>query len=571
MIVLRKIGLSLMMFISLVEAHGQHTVFYSGLGRAEISKDVMNEEAEFLKDDSTSDKRDLNGRFIFDLGVNVEPNDKLRALALLRVTNEFGGFYSQGSALEFRQIKIEGLIGDKVNYQIGDIDLKLTEYTLINNQEIYNEFESDIFSIRREVTSYENFNVDDYWRLQGLQTNGTLLFDRVLQSADLNVFGTRIRKNDYSTTPDRIMGGGSINLKQSDRIEIGGNLLAISDVVGTVPDTTVDYSNTVLTGDYRVGVISKENIGLDLVGEVGIGYYDYHKIAADQRQRSDDYFYDLGLKGKYKDFNFSADYRYVGPRYYSPGAQTMRLDNSLSPSLFPTGLGGATNRAVGLYDRFADLNLYNQSISPTLMTIASQYNNVTPYGKATPNRQGLTVNVSKGNRDSTYYAALTSNILTEAIGVGQQEKRNFFALYGGTKVALNKLIGTDQNFDVKLGFKMESTTRAGAAEVDLNSFLFDAGVSYELVNKLDLVVGYKSLKASGREFSSEWNDFNEIQVYGVNDLDISETIMGVGLRYRFSKYNFFTINANRISVKDNEVPDMTYDFGQVYCNYTLVL
>lgn len=551
-------------------AIGQQSIFYTGLGRAELSKDVMNEDSEFLKNDSTSDKRDLNGRFLFDLGVNVEPNESLRALAILRVTNEFGGFYSQGSALEFRQIKIEGLIGDKVNYQVGDIDLKLTDYTLINNQENYNEFESDIFKIRRQVSNYENFNVDDNWRLQGLQTNGTLLFDKVLKSADINIFGTRIKKNNFITVPDRILGGGSLKLNQSDTRSIGLNVLSISDVVGTVSDTAVDYTNTVITGSYDIGLLNKENLSLALNGEFGTGLYDYNKIATSQRQKSDDYFYDLGAGLKASDIKVNAGYRYVGPRFYSPGAQTLRLDNSATAGLFPVGEGGLTNRSANIYDRFSDLSLYNKSINPTLMNIASRYSNVSPYGKATPNRQGISLSANKGNKDSLYYVTVSADLLSEAIGVGVSEKRNFTAIYGGGQLNLGSMIGLENDFSIQAGVKMESTTRGGTANVDLQSLLIDVGAQYELVNKLDVLIGLKMLSASGREYSTSWNEFNEIQTYGVDDIDVMESVMALGLRYRFSNYNFFTMNGNLVKMIDNLSTNLNYDFSQLYFNYTLM-
>lgn len=549
---------------------GQQSIFYSGLGRAELSKDVMNEQSEFLKNDSTSDKRDLNGRFLFDLGINVEPNESLRALALLRVTNEFGGFYSQGSALEFRQIKIEGLIGDKVNYQVGDIDLKLTDYTLINNQEIYNEFESNIFRIRRDVSGYENFNVDDKWRLQGLQTNGTLLFSDVVKSVDVNVFGTRIKKNNFTTVPDRILGGGSLTINQSDSRSIGLNVLSISDVVGTVPDTAVDYTNTVVTGNYNIGLLNKENLTVALIGEFGSGFYDYNKMVSGQRQKSSDFFYDLGTDVNANDVTVNASYRYVGPRFYSPGAQTLRLDNSATASLFSTGEGGVTMRGANIYDRFSDLSLYNKSINQTLMTIASQYSNVTPYGKATPNRQGLSFSVNKGNMDSLYYVTVNADLLSEAIGIGQAEKRSFTSIYGGGNINLSRLMSLKNDFSLKAGIKMESTTRGGTATIDLQSTLIDFGLNYELVNKLDFLVGVKMLVASGREYSTDWNEFNEIQTYGINDIDISESVFGLGIRYRFSNYNFFTMNGSLVNMKDNLATNLNYDFSQLYFNYSLM-
>ena len=46
-------------------------------------------------------------------------------------------------------------------------------------------------------------------------------------------------------------------------------------------------------------------------------------------------------------------------------------------------------RSVSVFDVLSDVTIANQSISATLMPIAPLFENVLPFGRATPNRRGF--------------------------------------------------------------------------------------------------------------------------------------------------------------------------------------
>ena len=83
-------------------------------------------------------------------------------------------------------------------------------------------------------------------------------------------------------------------------------------------------------------------------------------------------------------------YREVDPFFRSAGAQSKRYDFSdLSiPSVFPVVGEEELSRSVSLFDLISDVTVANQGISATLMPIAPLFDNVLPYGQATPNRRG---------------------------------------------------------------------------------------------------------------------------------------------------------------------------------------
>ena len=562
---------------AILYASAQDVLYYKGMGRAEISNDHLDSSAPFMENDSTTERRDLNGRFVFDLGINVEPNKELRAIALLRLTNQFGGFYSQGSNLEFRQILLQGVLADKFNYQVGDMDLELTPYTLYNNDEIYNEFESDIFAIRRDVMNYENFNNGSKWRMQGMQTNTTLKFNKAIESISLNGFGTRVKKTNFIDTPDRLFMGGDIAIKQSDLLEIGANAVNLFDVVGTTNDILYSYNNSVISGDYSIQYdLDSNNFKLIAFGEFGASKFSYEKVSTDETYTTDGAFVDLGLTAKSKKYNseVTVSYRSVNNSFNSPGAQTRRIYAAGNPGLFPTGLNGNLSRSQNLFDRVSDQSLYNQSLSPTLMDYNPAYNNATPYGRATPNRNGISIDLKNGNRDSVYFVHLKADLLKEGVGEGIEETRNFTGIGSGFVFNVNKLLDFNKRIVLSTGFKMETTTRdAGAASVDLSSTLIDLGLSVEVVKDLDIIMGLKQFSAKGNEYYNTRSQFvNEILVYNPIEMNFAESVTGFGLRYRFSNYNFITVNADFISFdeKNEDInPNGDYNMKQVYFNYTV--
>ncbi len=551
-------------------SHGQKIVDYTGYGRALVSTEQYNKNSNFISHDTVSRKKSLNGNFVFDLGVNIKPDETFRANAILRVTNQFGGFFSVGSALQFRQVQIQGIAAKKIAYQIGDIDLMSTKYTLFNNYEsLYTGFEADAFKIRRDIVSYDNFNTGNSWRLQGVQANTTLVFDKVIKAIDFNVYGTRIKPSDFLKTPDRLLTGGNIKIRQGKFLELGGNVVYISDVPGTVKDTVVFYQNTVVTGDYKL-YYSNEKMEMSLFGETGFSNYNLNKIEDSMKVKKNDVFFDMGagIKHKKSALNASVSYRVVGPDFSSPGAQTMRVNNLATPELLGDGLNGA-KRYQTAFDRASDLNLYNRSISTTLMNYLPMYNNATPYGVATPNRKGTSVDIMYGNKDSLLYANVHSEFLSEVIGTGMAEKRKYMVVNAGFTFNVNKLIGLNRLLALSSGIRYENTNGPANADIKLTSTLIDAGIAVETVKGLDLLGGMKSFSAKGNEYASVVNEFNTINSYVQYKSNNMQNVYTVGTRYRFSNYIFFAVNGLFTSNNDQVNNNYNYKFNQWFFSYVM--
>ncbi len=574
-------------------------VYWNGLGRALVTGSYLN--GNILKPytdtsnasnpihqtkDTTSARKSTDGYTIFDLGVNAQPNELLRASAILRLKNSFGGFYGDGSQFIFRQLRLDGLIGKKVKYEIGDIDLELTKYTLFNSNEIYNDYESDILAQRRSVVEYENFNFGNKWRLQGAHLQSNLRFTNGIEKINLRGFATRNRRYTPAVNPDRYMLGGKIEVMQSRFLQAGVNYVYLYDAVGTIAAPVLTNQNQVLTGDFKANYFT-DKVDFSVYGEVGKSTNHYKNpntaasIDSTSRPAVHDHFYDLGVSAKYKPLLLKvfANYRNVGADFFSSGAQTRRTFDYAGADLFATINNNTTSRtgaAMGgltLMDYISDQGVRNLSLQNTLMMYNPAYNNINPYGQATANRKGFTFGASLGNDEKVLKADIVADLLSEINSIGDtigKALRKYTGVKGGLMFNAHKLLRFEKHIILTAGGRYESTVRTGAAPVNLKSTLIDAGLTVEIFKQLDLVGGLKTINAKGNEYINHRNVYNEIdQIYNFN-LSQTQMIYSYGVRYRFSKNTYFTVNGITQQVKFKEAAYQNYKISQIFFNYTMV-
>jgi hypothetical protein len=571
-----KIIFSLSVFILCYMNSVAQVVYFNGLGRAVFSNNMLGGPA--LDTNTTDQRRATGGYTLFDLGINVQPSELLRASATLRIKNEFGGFYGDGTTLNFRQFKVEGIIGRKVKFQIGDLDLKLSQYTLYNFNESYHTFESDLFAIQRSIVDYENFNFGNSWRVQGLQAETKMKFQKVIERIGINGFATRIRGNDYLLLqdPNRFLVGGRFDITQSKYFTTGVNYINIFDLVGTALDTTVKFNNQVFTNDFKFN-FGGDDVGIQLFGEYGFSSYVSKTSADTIAFTKQDYFYDFGasISLKPKSLKLSVSYRNVGADFSSPGAQTRRIFDVGAPSLFPS-LGGP--RSPILSDRMSDIYLRNPAIRDTLITYNPKYNNITPYGTATPNRKGFTIGLTAGDIGKLYSAEIITDFLQEIVGEGGSSRRNYVGVRGGMKLNAHKLLSWEKIIQPSIGFRYEQTTRTSndpvlsGNNIDLSTTQLDAGLTIEVVKDLEIIFGYKALFAKGNEIVAPRDEYNNIDPSKLITYNFSstESIIAAGPRYRFSKNTFITGQFYFIGFKNKLNTEGSYNIKQLFLNYTMI-
>jgi hypothetical protein len=543
-------------------------VDYSGLYR--MNGTYNNLSGSVLENDSLSERRSSLGYALFDLGIHVSPYKELKVSTILRSRSDIGAFFGTGSIVQFRQIRVEGNIAKVIKYQLGDIDVSMTRYTLYNPEETFQDYESEAFALRRDIVAYENFNYGNNWRMQGAQFETSLLFGKYLERLKAKVLLTRVKKANIRNIPDRYVGGGSLTLFQSKYLQLGGNYISMFDNVGTALDTAYNFANRVITREFKITLESNAML-FNLAGEMGPSYYKYYVANQFKTEKYNDYFYDLGAAVTYKPINLKVigGYRNIGPLFSSPTAQTMRILPYNTPTELSNVNNNTSDRQATLYDRMTQEGLYNQSIYIGLMQYLPIYGNATPYGPATPNRAGTTIGLSYSDTASIFSAEAKADLLSEIIAEGTSELRKFNVYQGGVKLNLGKLLRLNRAIGICTGIRNEQTTRSGPAPIDFNTTHVNTGINVEVLSRLDLLIGMKHLTGKGNELLAQRDLFNTITSFDDYIIDSKQQILSGGLRYRFFKYSYFSVQYNSFTNKDALSSANDYKWGQIWGNMTL--
>ncbi len=561
--------------------------YFSGTARALVeSRTVL--DTLGVKDGATT-----GGYTLFDLGINAVRNDVIKASAVLRVKNEFGGFFGDGVFFEFRQMRLEGLIGEVIKYQIGDLDLLQTEYTLYNNDIGFNKYESELFSMKRDIINYENFYTkDNTWRTQGVNLYTTFLFKKAIDKMKVRVHGNRVAGTNLAGTPDRFMYGGDIRFIRKNH-EIGFHANNVQDLAKTLIKSAIDYDNQVYTGNFKLILpLAQDRFKIGFDGEAGISQMSMQR--GDSTKTLEGGFADIGLVATYKPYGLKARvaYRMVDAHFTSPAAQTRRVydynnatrlfgydqDNEISPF--------GINRVVASYDRLSqETGLYNsKTLSTSLMAYNPIYGNALPYGKATPNRAGLDINISLEDSTKIYDITLNTALLNEinpenADAIGK-DLRNFFVVQAGAKINIHTLLGEQNTMAVSAGLSRETTTRSGNTAVDFATSSVDFGLDLEPYKRLHFLLGYKTIVAKGNEYiigntQHKTDEYNDYTLSATNtDIDTKDNIFTVGSKFIFSDNTFFAVQGNFSQYDGNEhlinnpTNNWKYNMNQVYFLYS---
>ena len=165
-----------------------------------------------VEGDTTNPNKANYGHSLIDLGILIRPSNSTEIITDLRIRNEHGGFFGGAVTFGVRRLTLKGIIDDKIRYNVGDIDLKITPYTLHNNSYQTEVYEATIFSNQRSLISYENYFKENYWRQQGGQLEFALVYpNSKLQEIDFNIFTTRHNTAvAASSTPERLFSGFSV-------------------------------------------------------------------------------------------------------------------------------------------------------------------------------------------------------------------------------------------------------------------------------------------------------------------------------------------------------------------------
>ena len=369
-----------------------------------------------------------SGHNLLDLGISVFPNAETEVIGIFRIRNELGGFWGGGVTFNVRQLTLKGVANKVVRYEIGDIDLKMTPYTLFNTTEEGVINESDIFKVRRQVFHYDLFYQKNQWRMQGAKIDFNVLTNSVIKKTNVKGYLTRQRATDGLNQPERLYGGGSLNLICNSKFNFKINSSNLFDLTKTLGNDSTKFTNSVLTSLLTYKLTNKKSIAFEILGEGGFSNSNYISYSNFNAPASlSDWFYDIASSTHFKEKKiiFKLGVKDIGKDFRSPGAQTKRINYSQSPGLYQQ----FTNEYIGREVSFSDIINGNADatfkISETLMAYNAAYSNTNPYGDATPNRRGLYINIENLDSLKTKNNYLKCMFLQESVGSGTLKRKSF--------------------------------------------------------------------------------------------------------------------------------------------------
>ena len=567
----------ILLFFVLVSGHAAFAqdsdkVKFGAYGRA------LQQNTTLGDDDTLNADNVSKGHVLVDLGININPDKRTEVQAIIRMRSDIGGFYTAGSALQLRQLYIKGLFGKYFSYQVGDLYLQMSPYTYYNSNAEGTINEGRIFSdFRRDYTNYENLsNRGNSWWQQGASTNFSLAFkDSKIDSMRVDGFFVRNRPENYlATSPAALFhAGGRVTLTSTEKMKLVGNYVNLFEI-GKTASIDSAISNPVASLQLDYTLLNNERTALRIVGEGGYSQMVFKNYT--DRPSKDGSFIEGALKLNLKPSNLllTAGYSYVDPQFYSSAAQSKRVNFASTPSTFPIYGNDPLNpnfRTPTIFDMVKDTAVYNQRIVSQLMAFDPTFNNSQAYGKATPNRQGANVDVQYKDSAQKVMANVNAAYLTEVVGEGTGNKRNFLVLKVGADFHINKFINWKKRFIVTTGVRYENTKRAAESgsigQVDLTSTLIDLGLEVEVLNRLDVLIGTKFLTASGNEYIAIRNKYNDITNFSTltaisTTYSNTQSLLAAGLKYRFSSNTYLTIQDHIFAYKDGNNDLKNYSFNQ---------
>lgn len=500
------------------------------------------------------------GHSLVDLGILLRPSANTEVAAELRIRNELGGFWGSSVTYGIRRLTLKGVVNDAIRYKIGDLDLKMTPYTVFNNtyQDVVNE--ATVFQMAREVIDYEYYFTGNSWRQQGIQSDfGFDLNNETFNSLDFNIFSVRNRTPDFNASlPERLFSGGqaALNTTYGSLIYHSANL---HDLKNTVNDINL-YYNSVNSLSAKVKLPNAPDFTLDYEG--GISKANYDNLFLDEQTTIKDYYWNLGLTYKPSDdLKVRVNAINTGPQFRSPAAQTVRLVYSSSSNVFPTIGNELSVRKMGLLDYLYNDVMYNRTFNDNLDEYNPAFSNAMPYGLATPNRKGFSLSLDEYTIKDNLELSSDIHLVSEIIGTGTSNLKSFFKAVAKANYHYKK-------WSVNAGIAHENTTRDGESfeKVDLTTMLIDFGLDFNVTDKIVVLLGSKYHTANGNELVAVYDNYNNPLIFDpVTFNDNKQSLHSLGMMVKFSERSTLTASASTFS----QVDERDYSMNQFQILYRL--
>jgi hypothetical protein len=552
------------------QAQDGRKLWLSAYSRAVVYSD--NFETENQVDTATA-RRTQSGHALVDLGMHVEPVKDLEIHGMLRVRNDFGGFWGSGVTFDLRQLWVRGVIADVVKFQLGDLDYKMSPYTFRNEDEWILGGTSDVAQTSLDMLRYDIFqNNDETWRQQGLALDFGLQFKRGINEVDFSAFTTRVRASDQGFGPDRLFGGGMVDMRFLDDFNLRYHYANMFDIPGTTTDS-VNINNPVQSWALKWGK-AWENIELYAEGEAGISRMEW--VGDGTAPVLEDGFADVSVGAYHPQsrLGIKVGWREVGANFRSPGAQTKRIQFNSAPQAYQRYTNDQVVRTLSSYDLLRDGTLYNTQLQSGLMAFDPKYGNALPYGLATPNRRGVNVGVEWSTPGDEVQIDANYNRMQDIVGQGTDDLRNFNVVTSHLTLNIHNLFDWERVVRISGFYSMEGTRRNSTpdyAAVDLQNQLMDVSFEWEFYRKLSILGEWRQLSAVGNELYAVRDEYTRVTDFTAVRYNAVETLFGGGLQYKFNDKIFAQVFYQAFDWQDTELNDLPYNWDNWQVNFVMTL
>ena len=524
------------------------------------------------EEDTVTARGTQSGHALVDLGLHVQPVENIEVHGMIRVRNDFGGFWGSGVTFDLRQMWIRGVIADRIRFQLGDIDYRMTPYTFRNEDEWILNGTSTMSRTPLDMVRYDIFqNGDETWRQQGAAADFGFQFKRYVDAINFSGFATRVAASDFGAPFDRIFGGGMADLQLMNDWHIRYHYANLFDLSQT-SNATVSLTNPVQSVGVKWGHQYKK---WRVHGELEAGQSKLQWEGDPDAPVLEDGFADVGAGVEHlaSRLKFKVNWREVGANFRSPGAQTKRIRFGSAPIAYQRYGNNQTLRTLSSYDLLRDASLYNTQLREGLMNFDPRYGNALPYGTATPNRRGISTQLGWTSEDQVIATQIGWSMLNDIAGQGTDELRGFQLMHAKVDLNLHTNFGWKRKLVVSALYNSESTQRAGRAfeSSDLQNQMMDVAVEWEFWDGLSLLGEWRNYTSVGHDQMAIRDDYSQVIDFLEVNFDGKETLLGGGLQYAVNDKIFTQLFYQQFNWEDQVTGQLPYNWSNWQFNFIMTL
>ncbi|MCK6609775.1 MAG: hypothetical protein L6Q78_01950 [Bacteroidia bacterium] len=561
----------ILLLISLSALAQDKKVEFFGAGRFSLNN--SNLTGKLIESDTTTARKQLNGATLFDLGFHIRPNAETEIKAITRVQNDLNGFWGAGINFYLRELYLRGLLLNRISYQVGDLNTRMTPYTLFNQQVEMAQGNPMALETFREIIQYDRFYGENSWRQQGAQAEMTLDLQPIKHSLQIKGLIAKNRQTDFFSKPDRLFAGASLELKNNYRFKLNYDGVRVFDIPKSAMFSDLAFLNIVhQLGLSKALTLAKNNFLIS--AQAGLSQVEYQNDPLAPKLENGAFNeFSLAWKSPDKSWSAQVEWRAVETGFRSMGAQSRSLNLNALTSQYAYITNRESQRALTLAEVLTDGAVYQSFLNPELQRFHPAFENINPYGKATPNRQGVSLKAawdSKVKGNASVSTGLAS--MKEITGQGTTNLRSFLEQTVQANVKLSSYVGMKRKWNISLWARQQQTKRDGQEGIDaikLTSTQLKFGTEVELLPKLDIQLAWLNLTSEGNEFLAERNSYNQVVFFQKQDCNLKQSFLIGGLNYQFSEQASLKIQYQQIANQQDIQPNNAYQINRLAILYNL--